>query len=254
LDRILSLFCPGAGRLTLLSVKNHCLPYLIVPEDLLLPDTCTALLELLVVIAIIAILAAMLLPALSQAREKARQVVCMSNLMQVYQATMFYLQDHDEWFPTSANLNPGFPSYHNLPYQYKEMYGYITNLEIWECLSSRGLDCATTNPISYGINMAGISPRYRPGMPNGLQHADNRLHKLSEVKAPSETVLFGEGWYFGVARRWSYEDMDGGIYTHEQILECHNEGAIYIFVDGHVEWRKEPDPYGTGFWTLDPDD
>ncbi|MGC8976570.1 MAG: type II secretion system protein, partial [Candidatus Ratteibacteria bacterium] len=54
------------------------------------------LIELLVVVAIIAILAAMLLPALSKARERARQAVCISNLKNIYQAFYFYAQDYEE--------------------------------------------------------------------------------------------------------------------------------------------------------------
>ncbi len=62
------------------------------------------LIELLVVVAIIAILAAMLLPALSRAREQARRVTCMNNLRQIGLAIIMYANDNDDFLP--LNLSP----------------------------------------------------------------------------------------------------------------------------------------------------
>src|SRR5688572_6764549 len=66
------------------------------------------LIELLVVIAIIAILAAILFPVFAQAREKARQTACLSNLKQIGTGSMMYIQDYDERFhPHNYTTNGG---------------------------------------------------------------------------------------------------------------------------------------------------
>src|SRR5690348_15344424 len=61
------------------------------------------LIELLVVIAILAVLAAILFPVFAQARAKARQAACFSNLKQIGYALQMYLQDHDEHLPTCCS-------------------------------------------------------------------------------------------------------------------------------------------------------
>ena len=65
------------------------------------------LIELLVVIAIIAILAAILFPVFAQAREKARQATCVSNMKQIGLGVLMYAQDYDEAFPLGSYVFVG---------------------------------------------------------------------------------------------------------------------------------------------------
>src|SRR5207249_1695804 len=74
------------------------------------------LIELLVVIAIIAILAAILFPVFAQARAKARQATCLSNLKQLGTAFMMYAQDYDETYPMCNYQAPGTTN--NVTWQY----------------------------------------------------------------------------------------------------------------------------------------
>src|SRR5687768_11840072 len=75
-------------------------------------DLGFTLIELLVVIAIIAILAAILFPVFAQARDKARQTACISNMKQIGAAAIGYTQDYDEVLPLPGYvLNPGSVMY-----------------------------------------------------------------------------------------------------------------------------------------------
>ena len=125
------------------------------------PEAGFTLIELLVVIAIIAILAAILFPVFAQAREKARQASCLSNLKQMGTATGMYLQDNDEAFYAHRQSCPAvcteyLDSSGNLIEPYKTMYGdagnasaykypwvfllqpYIKNYGVFKCPSAPG--------------------------------------------------------------------------------------------------------------------
>jgi len=98
------------------------------------------LIELLVVIAVIAILAAILYPVFSIAREKARQTGCLSNLRQIGTGVQMYLQDYDGTYPTNpwpnGQANPMVPPMDFSPY-YVKLNPYVKNYQLFVC-PSRG--------------------------------------------------------------------------------------------------------------------
>src|SRR5437764_11063090 len=117
------------------------------------------LIELLVVIGIIALLAAILFPVFSQAREKARAAACMSNLKQMGGAWMMYAQDYDERYPMS---NGGSTVGDNCPtMKDRGVYaGWIGNLLVPYTKNAAIFQCPS-NPrvsrVNFGNGCAGPS-------------------------------------------------------------------------------------------------
>ncbi len=168
------------------------------------------LIELLAVIAIIAILAAMLLPALTRARDKARQSVCTSNLKQLGLALMMYVGDYDGYLPDS--LRPGgasfdaaygggpvYTAYGDYPqpgamFWTQQLRPYIgLKRGIFHC-ESAPKSTGTTAPniygdISYAYN--GLLAYTGPGSTyDGIQPWGNK--KLDRCAQPSGTVAISE--------------------------------------------------------------
>ncbi|RYZ78304.1 MAG: DUF1559 domain-containing protein, partial [Proteobacteria bacterium] len=105
------------------------------------------LIELLVVIAIIAILAAILFPVFAQAREKARQSTCLSNLKQIGVGMQMYMQDNNSVFMRNQQTVGGCPQTLLMP--------YTKNTKIWVCPSDLNESVQKNdNPtiVSYMVN------------------------------------------------------------------------------------------------------
>ncbi|MCS7336939.1 MAG: DUF1559 domain-containing protein [Verrucomicrobiae bacterium] len=205
------------------------------------------LIELLVVIAIIALLAALLLPVLGTAKDKARQIHCLSNLKQLTHAWHSYISEHEDAIPENKSLGAG-PRVAYSPtnswvlgnaqvgtnltdIQNGTLYRYAREHAVFRCPSDRSTVYQTSLPRlrSYAASV----------FMNGY-FADS-LTKFSQIRNPSAVFVFTDE---------HADSIDDGMFLiarapdntwYNLVADRHNRGANLSFADSHCtrfKWKQ----------------
>jgi prepilin-type N-terminal cleavage/methylation domain-containing protein/prepilin-type processing-associated H-X9-DG protein len=229
-----------------------------------------SLIELLVVIAIIAVLAAILFPVFTSAREKGRQVVCASNIRQLGLAAVQYTQDFDGRYPGVTGGKPGIGVYGGWIYYVGPwpnciftpdkgaLYPYVKSDQVYYCPDdSMGEESGDSYAINGGLYV---------NAPSSGTAGFTMGPRVNQVRFPSQTLLFVEeattgndqstgstndgNWWPGttgnlVGQTDGVNNCSGpaSAATADCLSTRHNGGSEMCFCDGHVHYYTPTQVY-----------
>jgi prepilin-type N-terminal cleavage/methylation domain-containing protein len=185
------------------------------------------LIELLVVIGIIAILAALLMPALNKAREKAWQTSCLNNQRQMGTAFTMYCQDNRGMYPhlvhgaDGAGVPGGWiffdgfpvPTGGNFIVQEGRIFPYVGSEKVYQCPGDRS---GSNN--SYAVNSD-----LKEAHSNDVDKPSERPMLLEEGRANAKNNTTDDGYY---------------LLSGNRPANRHGKGNVFTYCDGHADWQK----------------